>query len=347
MAFSSGERFRSASNSARRVIICDNILTCVSLFGVSMRVLSKYQVPSNFSEKQIEADLATFFGLCSLGEEEPPFRLLDVDEQIFGADKKFDGVIPIFMQFKKSTGLLSPLEYPVSQKKGRSRLEDIREWRHAQGFDECRSLYFKLHEKAKTATEYQHNVLLSYERPPKTRAIYVAPLSLDSDTYFTQLTESARGMMWPYYHRFAYEVRQGKELVYFFEVPFLRAHISIPPHERVEDANHFYSFSETATNVSWHSPLLISDGPSRLSDYLGRMIREILLGPENDTSLESAAKHVADVAESYGFGESSGRFESPLEMLKQHGRWINKTFGIKQFLFCYKKDHRHLQGRIN
>uniref|UniRef100_UPI00197D5C0F hypothetical protein n=1 Tax=Pseudomonas viridiflava TaxID=33069 RepID=UPI00197D5C0F len=46
----------------------------------------------------------------------------------------------------------------VSKRKGRSRLEEIREWRETQGFDEIRSLYFKIHDKAKTATDYQHNV---------------------------------------------------------------------------------------------------------------------------------------------------------------------------------------------
>lgn len=306
-----------------------------------MPPLPEYQVPSNFSEKQIEADVAMFFGMCSLGDDEPPFRLLDIDEQIFGADKKFDGVIPIFMQFKKSTGLLSPKACPISKRKGRSRLEDIREWREAQGFDEPRSLCFKIHDKAKTATEFQHNVLLSYECPPNTRAIYVAPLSLDGATYYEQLTESARGMMWPYHHRFSYEVSTGRGLVYYFEVPFLRAHVSIPPHERVEDANHFYSYSETATNVSWHSPLLINNGPSRLSDFLRRMIRDTLLGPESETSLESTAKNVARIAESYGFGDQSGRFEDPLEILQEHGRWINKSFGIKQFLFCYNKADRY------
>lgn len=180
-----------------------------------MPPLPQYQIPSNFSEKQIEADVAAFFGMCDAGHKELPFRLLDIDEQIYGADKKFDNAIPIFMQFKKSTGLHSPQIYPVSKRKGRSRLEEIREWRETQGFDEIRSLYFKIHDKAKTATDYQHNVLFSYENPPSTRGIYVAPLSLDSKEYFEQLTSSARGLTWPFHHRLGFEVNDERALVYF------------------------------------------------------------------------------------------------------------------------------------
>lgn len=303
-----------------------------------MPPLPRYKIPSNFSEKQIEADVATFFGMCDFGHRELPFRLLDIDEQTYGADKKFDSVIPIFMQFKKSNGLLSPQEHPVSKRKGRSRLEDIREWREAQGFDEARSLYFKVHDKAKTATDYQHNVLLSYECPPASRGIYVAPLLLDSELYFRQLTTSAREMVWPFYDRFRFEVIDERALVYFFEVPFLRAHISIPPHEPVENANHYYSYSETATNVSWHSPLLINKGPLRLSDYLRGVISGILTNPDDyNATFETVAKRVSSIAERYGFGEQSDLYTEPMRLLQEHGRWINKIFDIKQFLLCYNK----------
>jgi hypothetical protein len=308
-----------------------------------MPALPRYQIPSSFSEKQIEADVATFFGMCDAGHREIPFRLLDIDEQIYGADKKFDSVIPIYMQFKKSTGLLSPQIHPVSKRKGRSRLEEIREWREAQGFDEIRSLCFKIHEKAKTAIDYQHNVLFSYENPPSTRGIYVAPLSLDSEAYFEQLTTSARELIWPFYHRFDFDVVDEKALVYFYEVPFLRAHVSIPPHKQVKDANHYYSFSETATNVSWHSPLLVDEGPSRLSDYLRGVIRGILTGHDDEVSLDATAKRVVSIAEQYGFGDQSGLHQGPMELLQSHGRWINKTFGIKQFLLCYNNSLRQIR----
>ncbi len=305
-----------------------------------MPPLPGYLIPSHFSEKQIEADVASFFGMCDAGHQEWPFRLLDIDEQIYGADKKFDNAIPIFMQFKKSTGLRSPQTHPVSKRKSRSRLEDIREWREAQGFDEIRSLCFKIHDKAKTAIDYQHNVLRSYENPPTTRGIYVAPLTLDGKEYYEQLTESARGLMWPFYHRFGFEVNHKKALVYFYEVPFLRAHISIPPHESVTDANHYYSFSETATNVVWHSPLLIEEGPSRLSDYLRGVLRGVLTGDDYKISLDDTAKRVASIAEQYGFGDQSGAHEGPMELLQSHGRWINKTYGIKQFLLCFNDSVR-------
>ena len=39
--------------------------------------MTKYQIKSNLSEKQIEADVAGYFGYCS---KSAPFRLLDTDE---------------------------------------------------------------------------------------------------------------------------------------------------------------------------------------------------------------------------------------------------------------------------
>ena len=62
-----------------------------------------YQIKSNLSEKQIEADIASYFGWISRNS---PFRLLDIDEQLTGSDKKFyNSGFSFFMQFKVSNGL--------------------------------------------------------------------------------------------------------------------------------------------------------------------------------------------------------------------------------------------------
>ncbi len=51
------------------------------------------------------------------------------------------------------------------------------------------------------ANDLQHNVLLSYERAPWSRAIYVAPLLLDKLTYSAVLFSSFdRFYLGPFYY---------------------------------------------------------------------------------------------------------------------------------------------------
>jgi len=64
----------------------------------------KYQIKSNLSEKQIEADVASFFGWCTAYEITAPFRLLDVNETTELVPNKFIQIkaTVIYIQFKKS-----------------------------------------------------------------------------------------------------------------------------------------------------------------------------------------------------------------------------------------------------
>ncbi|MGT2514561.1 hypothetical protein ACVOMT_10265 [Sphingomonas panni] len=66
---------------------------------------ASYVIEGNLSEKQIEADVAKYFGWCAWGL---PFDLRDVDEPLTGADKLSNVTVPIYAQFKKSTGLRRP-----------------------------------------------------------------------------------------------------------------------------------------------------------------------------------------------------------------------------------------------
>lgn len=84
--------------------------------------MSKYEIKSNLSEKQIEAYVAGYFGWCS---EDMPFTLLDTDELNTGADKEYHpqygGVI--YIQFKKSDGLEPISKVPLSGRKNMSKKE--------------------------------------------------------------------------------------------------------------------------------------------------------------------------------------------------------------------------------
>lgn len=299
-----------------------------------MTTSPKYYIKGNLSEKQIEADVASFFGWCTPPEEHSPFRLLDVDEQSTGADKLYDRATAIYMQFKKSTGLKSTKIVKPSTRKGRSPLEDIREFREKHDLEQDPTLFFQLRAKSKTALDLQHNVLLGYERPSWSRAIYVAPLLLNKSDYHGALHNSmSRFLLDPFFYRIRHSVLQKKWTSHFGAVPFLREHISIPPHERVADHNHYYAYSETGVDISWHSPSIIEREPSRLSDFTMKLFRSAISERESMLPVKDLANRIAEIGFSFGFqAESRWQNDSPLEYLGKHGRWLRETHGIRQFI---------------
>ncbi|MFB2700272.1 hypothetical protein [Aeromonas veronii] len=299
-----------------------------------MTVSPKYYIKGNLSEKQIEADVASFFGWCTPPEERSPFRLLDIDEQRTGADKLYDRATAIYMQFKKSNGLKSTKIVKPSTRKGRSRLEDIREFRDRHELDQDPTLFFQLRAKAKTALDLQHNVLLAYERPYWSRAIYVAPLLLNKSDYHAALHNSAnRFLLDPFFYRIRHSVYQQHWVSHFGTVPFLREHISIPPHERVADHNHYYAYSEAGVDISWHSPSIIEREPSRLSDFTVKLFRTAITHEDSMLSIEKLASHIEEISSRFGFtNENGSKNNSAIEYLGRHGRWLRETHGIHQFI---------------
>jgi hypothetical protein len=189
-----------------------------------------YKIKGNLSERQVELDESRYFGWCSPSGG-APFRLMDVSEQLTGADLKYDVGTAIYIQFKKSEGLKSVHSVAPSTRVNRSALEDVREFRDRRGLCQDPTLYFQLREKAPTATDLQHNLLLSYENPPWSRGIYVAPLYLDKTKYDAALFSSAsRFVDDPFYYRHFSPLHKKYVTQYYLEFsPFLRAHISIPP----------------------------------------------------------------------------------------------------------------------
>ena len=307
----------------------------------------KYYIKGNLSEKQIEADVAAYMGWCTPPYEDNPFRLLDLNEQLTGADKLFDRGVAIYLQFKKSSGLKSVSLVKPSRRRGRSPLEDIREFRSCHDLDSDPTLFFQLRAKAKTAPDLQHNILLGYERPLWSRAIYVAPLLLDKEDYHRALFESTnRFMLYPFYYRVREVIQQRHWVSHFGAIPFLREHISIAPHERVADHNHFYAYSETGVDISWHSPDVISRDPSRLSDFTIKLFRDALENPDSMLSLEALAKQTAEIGMAYGFPDATfAENEAPLHFLQRHSRWLRETYGIRQLILLgnssYLADLRH------
>lgn len=298
-----------------------------------MKARPNYVIASDIPEGQVETSVATYLGWCTPEGREAPFRLIHPNEQETGADKVFDVGTAIYMQFKKSEGLRPTTK--ISTRKNKSKMELVREFRHAQELEDNPTLFFQLRQRANPAAELQHNVLLSYERPPLCRAVYVAPLHLKLEEYHAALDGSQdRWLLHPFtYLDVRISQRRWSSLV--AEVPFLRGHISIPPQERVATHEHFYSYSRAGSDVAWHSPNVVTREPSRLTDT----VRSFLQGAFSEdgmVQLESLDSQVAEIARDNG---RTGSFHgtSPLARLMAHGKWLREQHNICQFLMVGRR----------
>jgi len=229
-----------------------------------------YKLDSNLSENQIESDVASFLGYVTPFWSSR-FRLISVNEQSFGADKLFNKFIPIYLQFKVSDGLKAVTRSELP--KFNFPLQRIRRYRFDNNLNGDPILYFKLRDKAKNAEDFQHNVLYSFHKPPHQFALYVSPLTIDIDEYSDLLKM-------PFFERLIIvdpfrfhpsEIYRGAVKESFGLIPFLRAHVSIPPVETVTSSNHYYSFSKNGADVVWHRGGVKQMDDFRLSTQISRI----------------------------------------------------------------------------
>ncbi|MFT8558854.1 MAG: hypothetical protein ABF719_03160 [Acetobacter sp.] len=299
----------------------------------------KFKTKSSFSEAQVEADVAMYLGWCTALNTQP-FRLLDVNEQKTGADKKFDAIVAIYIQFKKSDALAEwhrPKKLPEM-----SPLQSIRKFRSEKELADSPTLYFKLRDKAEKAIDFQHNVLYYNNKPPISYSIYVAPLTLNRDEYYNDLCCGPRFLSdpWVWRRQNIHDGRHPSGWTSRFDIqPFLRKHISIIPHETVRDSNHFYAFSEMGDDVSWHSPGIINGGPFRLSDFMSRRIHEIFSEEQPLTTVDEALSVATSVLNQLNIDSVNIlNGENSFDRLKNYGRWLHKNFSIRQMILCLDKE---------
>ena len=195
-------------------------------------------------------------------------------ERWLGADARLNGHIagfkPFYMQFKR------PSAYPDT-----SKAKIIVDRKSIRLQVAPRILYFGLREKQLTHRDYQHNILLRLrERLVKNNlgdAAYVCPLFLDRSAYrFHVHLAGLRG--WHFFWRDApwkledLLIKGTGGSVNFNSIPVLQEHISIPPHIRVSSAKHSYSFTESGTDLCFHSPTALPEGAVTLADFFNNVI---------------------------------------------------------------------------
>lgn len=297
-----------------------------------------YLIAGDLTERQIEADVAQYLGWCAEGM---PFRLHDVNEQLTGADKLCDVTVPIYIQFKKSMGLRSFASQPIKRRVNESGLQAIRRFRALHDLPDDPTLFFELRKRAEHAADLQHNILLEHNRPPASHAIYVAPLYLDRRTYFEDLCHGPRFLADPWEWRES-QILHGwwirTWLSRFDRQPFLKGHISIAPHQRIDDHRHHYAYSVAGDSVSWHSPEIVERGVSRLSDFMSLRVRQLLTPRYELPSAEQCLGAASDILGAMDrnaqdiFGEGG-----PVEKLHSYGRWLWKEHDIRQILLLGRR----------
>lgn len=292
--------------------------------------MAYYDLKSEISENQIDKDISSYITWCTPTNTTPPYLLLDINESITGADALFDVGACIYLQYKKADGL-TKWDFPKLRKNA-SKKQSIREFRSKQKLNDTPSLFFQLRRKANGASDLQHNVLLAHHKPPTQHAIYVAPTFLSFSAYRKALFHSALvGSV------FKYCRVQIHGNLSFLKVPFLNAHVSIPPHIRVNHHDHYYAFSTSGDDISWHSGEVIEQRFSRLSDYLSNFFSETLFSENGRLPLDRLAEQIPlDFYPQEIFPWSGDA--SPLEKLSAHGRWLRKKYSIQQFILLASRE---------
>lgn len=262
-------------------------------------------------------------------------------ERWLGADARLDGervrgFRPFYMQFKR------PSAYPEAS---RSKIVSAR---RKLGLPVApRSLFFPLRAKSDNHSDYQHNILFRLQRRLRKynlgNAAYVCPLFLERAAYRFHV-QLAGLIGWPRfwrYHPWELEdvlVDHGSRAVRFDRIPVLAEHISVPPHEIVEDAKHSYSFDEYGTHLCFHSPVSLPEGASRLDVFLKAIAEDFLSEGgkvTSDTAFQSLALLLGEEGdEKQIFPNASGfTSEDPIGSWLFWGDVLRREFDIEQYAF--------------
>jgi len=299
----------------------------------------KYLIQSDIAEAQVEAFVACFLGWITPAWESP-VRLFAVDEATSGADKLYDSGCALYLQFKKSLGLKP---WNSITRKNQSPLCAVREFRSESGLKDDPTLFFQLRRKSKTSTDFQHNVLRAYINPPVSHAVYVAPLALSRSEYYQKLFHPRSLMYLPFeFNRWILIHARGKINIQW-QVPILRAHISIVPHERVTSSDHYYSFALDGSDVAWHSPEVISRNEQLLSSWLLKRLEGAILQPKSLPTISALAQSVAARSGAYKY-DGLLTAGNELDFLSAHGKWLRREFSIHQYLLLVNSRDLLRQG---
>ena len=299
------------------------------------------QIISQLSENQVESDVASYLGyITPLWSKR--YRLIKVDEQLTGADKLFNRFVPIYMQFKVSHGL-NP-GGTILQRFQNTPLSKIVTYRKSNNLSGNPILYFQLRRKAKTAVYLQHNILHKLHAPPYQYGMYVAPLTLDNHEYYELMNSNWWFRLFPpdpfkYYEQEINDTLLSKNIT-LGNNPFLRHHISIPPHCIASTHDHHYSYSTSGADLAWHGGEMFNDD-FRLSTQMNRILTDTYNSDNSGTTLEDFFAFISNYNkqggnEFYNTNEPDTR-NFPIQTIKNFAFDLKSRYNITLMLLTQPK----------
>lgn len=237
---------------------------------IAGRTRHGFRIDADYTEDVVGFALESFLAVMSFPRHRfsiEPFSR--AKERWLGADARLHGEIrgfrPFYMQFKR------PSAYPDFSSAG-----VIKDRKKLKLQTTPRALYFDLRDKQAHHRDFQHNILFRLRRKLCDRglgdAAYVCPLFLERSAYRFHLHGSGLSL-WPRWrsHPWALEdilLNNGGTTIRFDRVPVLAEHISVPPHDTVTSARHRYSFTESGTELCFHSPESLPEGAANFAKFL-------------------------------------------------------------------------------
>jgi hypothetical protein len=268
-------------------------------------------------------------------------------ERWLGADARLHGTMrgfrPFYMQFKRPAAYPDFSESKIIINRKQLKLEVA-----------PLSLFFPLRKKTANQRDFQHNVLLRLRQHLLNRKIgdaaYVCPLFLDRSAYRINMHWAGISRwlrFWernPWYLEEALLNDQGRK-IRFDRIRVLAEHITIPPHDKVSSAAHSYSFTDSGTDLCFHSPLSLQEHSTSLVEFLKRISDGFLergekFRPENamielrqlvDFVTNSDDRQVSISYDAIDIGDPIGSWFA-------WGDYLRKEFGIEQFAFVSWSD---------
>ncbi len=262
-------------------------------------------------------------------------------ERWLGADARLDGrrirgFRPFYMQFKR------PSAYPDF-----SKARMVSDRKKLELSVTPRSLFFPLRAKKEDHRDYQHNILLRLQRRLRKYnlgdAAYVCPVFLERSAYrfHVHMAGLSRWLRFWRYDPWDLEellVNHGDRTIRFERIPVLAEHISIPPHDVVNTSKHSYSFSESGTDLCFHSPTALPEGASTLASFL-KAISQTFLAEGGQITPDTAFQNLMNLL---GAEDSEGQFlpdmpefspDDPIGNWLFWGDILRRDFEIEQYAF--------------
>jgi len=267
-------------------------------------------------------------------------------ERWLGADARLDGrrirgFRPFYMQFKR------PSAYPDS-----STSQIVKQRRALTLSVTPRSLFFSLRDKKPNHRDYQHNILFRLRQRLKGNnlgdATYICPLFLDRSAYRFHMHLAGLSGWLKLWHYAPWEledilINHGNKEILFEHIPVLSEHISIPPHDIVNNSRHHYSFDESGKDLCFHSPKALPEGASTLAAFLKAVGKDFF----EEESIVTPNSALENLKRLFGSTESEEPIVPDLHELDPEepiGNWLfcgemlRREYGIEQYAFISWKD---------